>query len=257
MANYGWIKATEVIDLVKSELKTLNEQGRIVTEDCLQWVVDAIREIGTPHIFEEQWALTPIKNHTGIIPNDVFQVDVAYRISPNDFNTHIQPILTTEVTVNFLSNEQIKKIIHTAFPLKYGGTEMKLLLLNKENVFISPDESYILQGRRVITSYKEGFFMVSYLGLYLDEDGIPMIPDDIDTIQAVKAYIRYKLFEEPFYMQVEGAQAPYLEARTTWENKKAMAQNTSLIPDIGEAIERVNETSNRYWKFRMLNAGLW
>lgn len=249
--NYGWIKIEEVINQVKSELKTLNEQGKILSEDCLQWAVDALRDIGTPNMFDEQWALVPIKNHTGVIPNDVYLVDVAYKLTKGDFTNYIQPIITTELTLTTLNESDIKKIISLALPLKYGGTDLKLFLNNNQNINVTSSESFILQGRRVVTSYKEGLFLMSFMGLYLDEDGLPMVPDDIDTVNAIKAYIRYMLFTEPFYMREEGAQGPYLESKEMWYNMRARAQNNGVLPGISEAIERVNETANRYWKFRL------
>ena len=66
----------------------------------------------------------------------------------------------------------------------------------------SPDLScqseytYSLDSNYIKTSFEEGWVFMVYNGLMVNDDGVIMIPDEVNTIKAVTAYIKHQYLKD-------------------------------------------------------------
>lgn len=58
---------------------------------------------------------------------------------------------------------------------------------------IETDLTYELNDCFIFTNFKEGEVEMAYLAHKTDENGFPMVPDEIKYIRAIKSYLRHKI----------------------------------------------------------------
>lgn len=146
---------------------------------------------------------------------------------------------------------EIVSVLNLSYPMYYTGSELSLITSAESNVYLSGMDTYIYRGNNIITSFKSGNVIISYKRWVKDADGRPMVPDDIDTIDAVIAYNIFMLVSDDFYDRKENVNTVYSEAKNNWDNFKAQAQNTSKLITIDEAQAKVIANANRYRRFRL------
>lgn len=285
-----WTTIDVVDSEVRQRLKTYNEQGRIDPDDVIQNTRKALRAIGTNEVWDDKWACVRVRKHTGRLPDDIYKVILSYKLldtsvlstsnlfkitSNTSTSTSVStdtcaPSTTTTTTTETIVTQEdcgdtdiltnivtkvsltdIMQVIDVSVPMYYGGSDLELLYDSNSNVFMSNMTSYIIRGQRVITSFQDGTMLVNYLGEARDDLGIPLIPDDEDVINALVAFNIFRILEEDFYNRVEGITPLYAEAKTNWENFRAMAQNNLKLITIPEAFSKVVDNSSRYWQFRL------
>ena len=117
-------------------------------------------------------------------------------------------------------------------PLKYGaGTFHKSMHAEgTTNEFAESEESYIIDGGFIKTSFTSGKLCLSYMAFPLDEDNFPMIPDDISFREAMFWYIFKKLLLGGFDKPTN--KIDYAFADQKWQYYCTQARNSANYPDI-------------------------
>ena len=128
-------------------------------------------------------------------------------------------------------------------PLQVQGAELK------NNVY-DHMLTYTLNDNHIFTNFEKGRLEIAYKAFPIDEDGYPLIPDNVKYIQAVKYYIAEKIAQKQFiqgqmpqgiFQHIQRERDWYVGAATTaglmpsldemesWKN-----QMVRLIPTINE-----------------------
>lgn len=130
--------------------------------DIIEWISEALMMIGAYSQFTEESKCVEICNYESQLPCGFYKViEVNYNGSP----------------IRWENNSLISL---------YGCQGCKVpTCCTHEYFFIS--ESHIK------TSFKEGKLCMTYLAIPSDEDGYPLIPDDVYFDKALKAYCTYML----------------------------------------------------------------
>lgn len=285
----GFITIDRIDGMVRSRLKTMDEQGRIDPDDIVEYSLKALQSIGTTGSMEDLWACVKIHNHKGKMPENLMHVVLTYKIQDTNvlnftnlfkITTNVSetqevtedcnPTTTTTTTTTTVVTKQdcdgtellsvakkisfteLVKILNVSTPMYYGGSDLSLLADSDSNVFVGGMDSYIRRGRsEIVTSFKEGTVLINYLDFAKDDDGRPMIPDSDEVIDAVVAYNIFMLVAPDFYDKTEGSVTVYQEAKTNWENFRAHARNSLQLISIDQAYAKAVATANRYWRFRL------
>lgn len=100
---------------------------------------------------------------------------------------------------------------------------------------------YKVDNGKVKFGFKEGQVAIAYNRPHLDDNGYPMIPDNISIITAVTKYITYKITESQFYNYIRGSQSRFLKSEADWQFYARQAKNEILMPDIN----MMEDLSNR------------
>lgn len=131
-------------------------------EAVIQYCIDFIGAMGLPNIYIEKIEDIEIRDYRGMLPCDL--------ISINQVRTSRDGICMRSMTDNFNAN-----------PINNGR------LSRGENTFKT-------QGRIIYTSFKDGDIQISYKAIPVDEEGLPMLPDNPIFLKALELYIKKEWF---------------------------------------------------------------
>ena len=130
----------------------------ITLERAVNYAIEFIRIVGMPDAFEKRTSLLTVANYQA----DLTQLGGCYQIL-SIRNKDTEVILSSSSSLFDLSDSSV-----------------------------SP--SYVLRGNVLQTSIKEGELEISYLGIPIDDDGFPTIPNIASYIRALEAYIKKQWF---------------------------------------------------------------
>ena len=105
------------------------------------------------------------------------------------------------------------------------------------------DFVYTLKPGYINTNVKEGYIILSYRSIPLDEDGYPYIPDDPGFEDALYWYLTMKLLY-PKWVLGQVRDAVYFNARQSWNYYSKQAYGNSMMPD-ADMIDSIKNTWNR------------
>lgn len=126
---------------------------------------------------------------------------------------------------------------------------------NNDQLYHACKDEYNISGGALHLSFKEGQIAVSFLKQKLDEEGYPMIPDNISFVTAITKYILYRISEKRFYNNEQGSESRLVKSEKDWHwyCKQAINESKSLtIDDYQDLIEQRNyliPRLNKYYGF--------
>lgn len=116
---------------------------------------------------------------------------------------------------------------------------------NIEGLYNSSYDEYTIVGDKIRFSFKEGYVAIAFLKLAVDENtGYPMIPDDYSYMQAITAYVTWKVMMRLFYLGREGAERRALKAEEQWQWYCNQAAIGALIPEGEDEYQDILEMHN-------------
>lgn len=106
-------------------------------------------------------------------------------------------------------------------------------------VFVDPErinyfgnkDSVIIENGYIKTSFKEGEINISYIGMVMDCEGYPMVPDNVSFIEALYWYCTYK-YLYPKALNSEIASKFYEDAYNKWQYYCNQAGAEAMMPDL-------------------------
>lgn len=174
--------------------------------DCIEWSAECMELIGAPSSFEDKIACIEIENARGLLPCDVHLIT---QLRVNDGNNYIAMRYATD---NF----------HRL--VRCDGTA---------NVSSTDAYTYTLSDDAIFTNFQTGSIQMAYKGFKTDENGWPMIPDDIKFVKAVEWYIREKI-DYKMWRSGKLPQAVYEKTMQEQVWYLAAAQNRGKMPSIDQ-----------------------
>jgi hypothetical protein len=93
--------------------------------------------------------------------------------------------------------------------------------------------TYTINDQHIFTNFEEGKVEIAYKAFPIDENGYPLIPDNVKYIQAVKHYIAEKMGQRLFIQgQMPGGIFQHLQRERDWY--VGAATTAGLMPSIDE-----------------------
>jgi len=163
---------------------------------------------------------------TGTITLVVQDLDETATVTDTSSGGDMAAALTTTAAVTTIGDA-------VKYPLNRSGSTMpKGINTTTRGDYPSfAGQSYVLNPDYIHTSFETGYLFISYLALPLDDNGYPLIPDDISYKEAFFWYIMKKLM-------MRGWQHPsgfdYGYADATWQKYCSQARNAANMPDIAQ-----------------------
>lgn len=244
---FPFISIEPLIDQVKSELKTMNQQGNISADDCYMWAVDVAREIAIGEDgLDETTSFIRIKNRAGHVPKNFYVAKEIWRCSHREL-TNYNHINSIGATQEFFGWERTN--------IMRPGDSQTLRYCHRSfaNPGISPsDQSYIIRvpPGTIRTSFDHGVIQLVYYHLRTDDEGLILIPDEIHTKKAIINYIKYKLFEEKFYLGEVNATI-YQLLKEQYEDELNLAKQIMKFDNPQDNIFEALAMSNKYRRFKI------
>lgn len=191
-------------------------------ETAIQYTLDFISAMGLPNVYVDKIETIDIKEYRGELPCDL--------ISINQVRLHKNGIALRAMTDNF-----------NAYPTHDHNRDCS-----------RGEPSFKTQGRVIFTSIKEEKIDISYKAIMLDDEGLPLIPDNSIFLKALELYIKKEWFTILFDM---GKISPAVLNNTQQEYafKAGQCNNEFVIPSVSEMesiTNMLNQMIPRVTEFR-------
>ena len=203
MNQYGYVSVNTIIAKVYRDLN-LQLEARIA--DFMEWVAEAIEYIdATVQYIDKKTKTEDLKDYRYYLPCDLVE---------------IKQVLINGSVVHF-SN-------HTVLPTLSSNDKSNYQYNTNSNTYNRQDNCLIL-------STKRGKLQVFYLGLATDENGFPLIVNNIRYLDAVQAYIVSKIkYSELMSGRINPNEYEYY--KQNWEQAKNKAASYISFPTPDNAI---------------------
>lgn len=176
-------------------------------EAIIDYAVDFIRIVQCQGFFEEKCYTIEIKDYRGALPEDFYEMYQVRLINrANRIPKYVENTITTEEgvvpigTYDYARDENGNIIYEdvttsTNNTFRYSSDSFHMSSNHTEG-----DLVYKIQGGIIYTSIKEGTIEIAYQAIILDEEGLPVIPDNSKFLRALEAYIKKQWFTILFDM---------------------------------------------------------
>jgi hypothetical protein len=111
------------------------------------------------------------------------------------------------------------------------------------NLSTTTDYTYIITSNYIKTNISAGYIMMAYQAIPTDNNGYPMIPDDVDFLEAIYWYITMKLLY-PQWKQGSVRDQVYYDARRSWNYNCKKAYGNAIMPNVDQ-LESIKNSWNR------------
>lgn len=205
----------------------------LTLEAIIQYTVDFIGIVGLSAIYYDKVDTIDISNYRAALPCDLIAIRQV-----KDVKNNISLRATTD-TFHLIHDE-------------------------KESV-IRQEGTFKVQGNIIYTSFKESKIAIAYRAIPVDEEGLPMIPDNSIFLKALELYIKKEWFTIQFDMgKITPAVLQNVQQEYAW--RVSQLNSEFIIPSVSEMeaisnmlnqlIPRTNEFRNgfkslgnrEYWK---------
>jgi len=274
---YNFISPEPLYTEVKEELKSYFQTGVIddvlfpkYTENCLKRlgrssykIVENIFKIEDfettlPEDFEavrELWLVTP-HEISYKMPNSCYE-QATIRVSPDrDRCSEERFCVPNEIKVTYKTSGTIIQRFQCHHLLKPGNVNAKdNCSLDSFNIGADSLETFDIRGRKLFTNFPEGtLYMVYYVKEY-DENEFQLVPDNIRILDYLKAYLKYKCFEN-IYNNVSDETINQIERKMMMYKQemyeaKVMAETEIRKQTIEQQIRATKAARNRFRKFNI------
>lgn len=151
-------------------------------ETIIDYLVDFIRIVGCPRLFQEKTEKLEIKDYRAALPCDFIEMIQVRSAADHDMHKPDRPG------------------IRRFSAYRYAG----------DSFFMSPDKhdvgrggtdlTYKIQGSVIYTSTKDKPVEIAYRAIAVDAEGFPLVPDNPSFMRAFQAYVKKEWFTIMFDM---------------------------------------------------------
>jgi len=251
MAIYKNISSKYILNKVMRDLAPSDSNWM---DDAIEWMGEALEHIGaTPQLDTKNCVLT-VANYKVCLPDDFYLMNqVAVN---NSIATGVETELDTisaqmkDIQDTLASNPDqdlyaklrdlgSRMIVLQSIyfknedsmePIPYGTTTFMKSEDCEDCSEAFLNDWYIIENGYIKTSFKSGKICVSYKAFPLDEEGYPMVPDDVSYREAMFWYIFKQMLLKGF--DKPNIKMDYNYADQKWRYYCTQARNAANYPDI-------------------------
>jgi hypothetical protein len=264
MAVYNQITSRSIIRKVMRDLQTTDDNW---IYDAIEWMGEALEHIGASPQLKDMGCVLTVSNYRATLPADLYyinQVAINNNVLPsveNELTTLLTKVDEIKASIAALTSTDVSLIrelrdltnrivvlenVYLADtkalqPLAYSTTNFPKALHCNEcvNEMATHKESYFVDGGTIKTSFISGKVCLSYKAFPLDDEGYPMLPDDISFKEALFWYVYKKLLMGGTQVAVNGIDYNYADQQ--WKYYCTQARSAANFPDIDKYESFLNQ----------------
>ncbi len=180
--------------------RDLGVNTEINEQDIVEWCAESLSMIGSYSQMEEVGVILEISNHSVKLPiNFVYLKDINYNGKPLSWSS--------KSAANNYNCPECNQIPTCC-----------------------TDYNFYIQDGYLNSSLKEGKLCLTYLSIPIDEEGYPLVPDDVYFDKALKSYCTYMLDKIQFRKGLL-PDAIYKESKQDWLFYVNSARGSANMPD--------------------------
>jgi hypothetical protein len=219
MAIRKFVSVKEVIGMVYTYYR---DDVEIQQRDLIEFIDDGLNLIGVKGQFEDLTAQVPIANHRGLLPcGFIEEIQLADPWGmPMLYNTTtIIEGTSQENTDSYIAGEQVNEdnVALIAVPPVSG---------NRQRYYINKNCIY--------TSFEEGTLTMNFVGIRVDEEGYPLIPDLEEFKQALMWWVLKAIFTRKWLNGGTNLENIISNAESKWIQYRRMALDQANMPTLTE-----------------------
>ncbi len=260
---YNYVSAEPVWAQVKEELQSYFESNAINDSMFPKYTEDLIRKLGYSALVVKEEILS-LKNYIAYLPEDaVFVNDVLYASGDNKLTTRKDqvtynykvecipvscdplsepdnPITYKEIRMVEKETKDVITSFNKIIRLKPSTLRAKQMCeTDAFKIFMNSPHFYDINGRLLNTNISDGHLYIRYKAMLKDDNGFPLVPENIKFEEALISYLKYKLFEylwntvsDETFGQVQGKMTFYKGeyGEKLIDARKHQSQHLSTLP---------------------------
>jgi len=272
--NINYITSEPIIAEVKQELKSYFEAGAVSEVLIPSFIDQALRKLKVLVLRPEE-AVIRFENYKSELPSDFYLLDYALSYSSDIYwDTASGSMIgswyksiQTEGCVTDASSIEMYEAITIPLPgfritlqrpkwIRVYAESTSLCVEGCENLKVSStDIIKINQHKKASATFQEGCVYIKYFSRPFDEDGIPMIPEVLEVEEYIKAYLKYKFFEQMWHSVMDESTKQVTEKLMYYKReqleKLQAAYNYLMTKSKQQIADSIVRTRNRFSKFHI------
>lgn len=267
---YKMITSKAVIAKIIADLAL--EEDKIKITDIKSWIGEAINKIGSINQYDNKVCILKLRDYQAKLPCDLESINFVAYASNNDggwipmkkstgaFSVYDKIDNKGECNM-LIQDDTIIPIVKNLFGLDDDKEALEILskdqnirqtlsALINDYTFCSPDckrgtnfsntVQYDIKPGYIFSNIRNGYIKLSYIAQYIDEEGMPLIPDNQSYFEAIYWYVVMKLLYIEYYTGRK-PQHLYYDAKRSWNFYRRQAYAESLLPNQNE-LENIKNT---------------
>lgn len=210
--NGKYVSVNSIIEKVYRDMGMIDQ---LDLGNAVEWAGEAIELIGSPMQLIERVGLIEINQMKGKLPIDMH-------------------LLITSGAAPNASCDEAKRFIQ----MRYSTDAYHMFCTECQDGSCNSDLTYKVNDDYMFVNFNKGIVRISYKAIPVDENGYPLIPDDVKFKNAVAYHIMWKIgFIK--WMQGKIANAVYqkIEQDRDWYIGAAQTRGHTPNPDMMESIK--------------------
>jgi len=189
-------KSTSIESLISRIIRNTKITDASAINDMYEWIPEAMEMLQTKYELEAKYEDVDIEFHYGRLPCGLNLIEgVEYqgsRLNVSSSTRNVRSIPqsggSSPYVYRSVRGEQLNPITGDNFPFLSESIEAIMQLPNSYT-----GEFYQTNMDAIITSFETGTVRIHYLGVPLDKNGLPLIPDNSNYKESIYYYVRAKL----------------------------------------------------------------
>lgn len=218
---YKTVSAKTVIAKMFRDLKPHNQDW---VADAMEWMGEALEFIGYHAGFDKKHAALKVKDFRCGLPSDFHEpLVISYMGEPLRYSGDVR-------LFNANRDDSDRVSVSTA-SFQTNPRERDGYLdgdFRQTSTRSGSEDFYSLKPNYLITSFEKGDIELYYLSFLVDEDGFPMIPDNVYYKQALQWYILRQMLMGGY----QHPQFDYQFCDAKWGQYCVSAQNDAAFPSV-------------------------
>lgn len=214
----------------------------------LEWASRAIRQMNLELALEQVPVVLQVCEHKAQLPSDLkYLTQVMYKVSSSEGMTlqEVEADLALPQTSELLTSTGVVSNWKWA-AMRLSTSPFHNSICLDEKILHCADCKYefsVSPSLVLTTNMRNGTIMVAYLRYPVDEDGLPLIPDNEVVKEAILHYVLYRYWTSKYQMKEDGADGRVKFHLDMWSTLSKKALNLNL-PDVS-TIENLMNIRNR------------
>lgn len=275
---YNYTSTKNIIAKILRDLDIQEENTRMA--DFIEWIgegltkIGAIKSLNVKVAGKEDIPLLELSDYQVKLPGDLYRLlGVAYgqstsgpfiplRYGTGTYDARGEENQSSTGTV-YPSNSEIVYLTMEIYNLTYEEAlellntdpvtkeKMTMLLIDEklptiqQQVNKTLDYTYVVNSSYIKTNIKDGYLMLAYAAIPMDEDGYPLIPDDPAFSEALYWYVVQKYWY-PDWVAGRIRDRVYYDAKRSWNFYRKQAYAHAMMPNIDQLESLKNQALKLY-----------
>lgn len=211
------ISLNAIVSKVYRDLDITEEYDLI---DLIEWSVEALRFINAYQQYEDKSDCLNITNYRTELPCDLVSL-LQVEANGKQLDKASNNVFSKKARGSYVNQPYSHNLNSLdSLPLKLGRL-----------YYLSNGDSFKFEKGWIKTSFKEGNISIVYKAIPVDEDGLPLIPDDESYKEAITSYIKMKYFYKRAIKE-DRFRWFYQDAEVKWNKYCNQAGTKAMMPDI-------------------------